>query len=159
MTTGTRTRKAESSPEVSGTSHCDTEFTADEESTEPVQRCAASFVNGLLGRELRVDYAWAGIFGIVMDFLPVVGPVPELEDVWVAGGYSGHGNVLGFACGSSLRRRSLGDSVPFLDVFEPARLLNLEPEGYPSDLTTASARVTRADPTAGARRETPAPSR
>ena len=34
-----------------------------------------------------------------MDFLPVVGRVPGLDDVWVAGGYSGHGNVLGFACG------------------------------------------------------------
>ena len=52
-----------------------------------------------MGRELRVDYAWAGIFGMVMDFLPVVGRVPGLDDVWVAGGYSGHGNVLGFACG------------------------------------------------------------
>ena len=36
---------------------------------------------------------------MVMDFLPVVGPVPGLDNVWVAGGYSGHGNVLGFACG------------------------------------------------------------
>ena len=55
----------------------DTEFTADERLTEPVQPALHAFVNGLLGRELRVDYAWAGIFGMVMDFLPVVGRCPS----------------------------------------------------------------------------------
>ena len=77
----------------------DSEFTADEQLTDPVQTALHAFVNDLMGRELRVDYAWAGIFGMVMDFLPVVGRVPGLDNVWVAGGYSGHGNVLGFACG------------------------------------------------------------
>ena len=104
----------------------DTEFTADEQLTEPVQHALHDFVNGLLGRELRVDYAWAGIFGMVMDFLPVVGRVPGLENVWVAGGYSGHGNVLGFACGELVAQAVAGNDVPFLDVFDPARLLNLD---------------------------------
>lgn len=104
----------------------DTEFTADEELTEPVQHALHAFVNGLLGRELQVDFAWAGIFGMVMDFLPVVGPVPEMENVWVAGGYSGHGNVLGFACGELVARAVSGASAPFLDVFDPVRLLNLD---------------------------------
>ncbi len=102
----------------------DTEFTADERLTEPVQAALHSFVNGLVGRELRVDYAWAGIFGMVMDFLPVVGRAPGLENVWVAGGYSGHGNVLGFACGELVARAVAGEDVPFLDVLDPARLLN-----------------------------------
>ena len=64
-----------------------------------------------MGRELRVDYAWAGIFGMVMDFLPVVGRVPGLDDVWVAGGYSGHGNVLGFACGELVAGAVLGNGA------------------------------------------------
>jgi gamma-glutamylputrescine oxidase len=102
----------------------DSEFTADEQLTDPVQAALRSFVAGLLGRELRVDYAWAGIFGMVMDFLPVVGPVPGLDDVWVAGGYSGHGNVLGFACGELVARAVLGEDDPLLGHFEPARLLN-----------------------------------
>ncbi len=103
----------------------DTEFTADEELTEPVQGALHAFVNGLLGRELRVDYAWAGIFGMVMDFLPVVGRVPGVENVWVAGGYSGHGNVLGFACGELVARAAFGDEDPLLSFFRPSRLLNL----------------------------------
>ena len=63
----------------------DSEFTADEQLTEPVQNALHRFVNDLMGRELRIDSAWAGIFGMVMDFLPVVGRVPVLDDVWVAG--------------------------------------------------------------------------
>jgi gamma-glutamylputrescine oxidase len=104
----------------------DSEFTADEHLTEPVQEALQAFVNGLLGRELRVDYAWAGIFGMVMDFLPVVGPVPGLDDVWVAGGYSGHGNVLGFACGELVAAAVSGSDDPLLRHFSPARLLNLD---------------------------------
>ncbi len=102
-----------------------TEFTADEELTDPVQGALHAFVNRLLGREVRVDYAWAGIFGMVMDFLPVVGRVPGLENVWVAGGYSGHGNVLGFACGELVARATIGDDDPLLPFFRPSRLLNL----------------------------------
>jgi gamma-glutamylputrescine oxidase len=99
------------------------EFTADEVTTEPVQEALDRFVSGLMGRPLRIDYRWAGIFGLVLDFLPVVGRVPGEEAVWVAGGYSGHGNVLGFACGKLVARAILGDRDPRLDLFEPARLV------------------------------------
>ena len=99
------------------------EFTADEEVTDPVQRSLERFVNDLVGHEVRVDYRWAGIFGLVLDFLPVVGPVPRRDGTWVAGGYSGHGNVLGFACGRLVARAILGDRDPLLDLFEPTRLL------------------------------------
>ena len=88
-----------------------------------MQAALRSFVDGLMGRELRVDYAWAGIFGMVLDFLPVVGRVPELDDTWVAGGYSGHGNVLGFACGELVAKAILGEDDPLLGPFQPARLL------------------------------------
>jgi gamma-glutamylputrescine oxidase len=99
------------------------EFTAVEEITPRVQEALEQFVAGLLGRPLRVDYRWAGIFGLVLDFLPVVGPVPGLDGIWAAGGYSGHGNVLGFMCGHLAARAILGDRDPLLDLFEPARLL------------------------------------
>ena len=101
----------------------DSEFTAVEELTEPVQSALESFVADLVGRELRVDYRWAGIFGLVMDFLPVVGRVPGLDGVWVAGGYSGHGNVLGLACGELVGGAVVGDADPLLELFEPSRLL------------------------------------
>ena len=101
----------------------DTEFTADEVTTPVVQDALDRFVESHLGRALRVDYRWAGIFGMVFDFLPVVGRVPGRDGLWVAGGYSGHGNVLGFACGRLVARAVLGDRDPLLDLFEPSRLL------------------------------------
>lgn len=102
----------------------DEEFTAEEELTDPVQRALERFVDDLAGRELRVDHRWAGIFGLVMDFLPVVGQVPGSDRVWVAGGYSGHGNVLGFACGRLAAGAIRGERDPLLDTFAPARLLH-----------------------------------
>ena len=101
----------------------DTEFTADEVTTPVVQNALEEFVEEHVGRPLRIDYRWAGIFGMVFDFLPVVGRVPDDEQLWIAGGYSGHGNVLGFASGRLVARAILGDRDPLLDQFEPARLL------------------------------------
>jgi glycine/D-amino acid oxidase-like deaminating enzyme len=101
----------------------DREFTAEEELTDDVQDALSAFVHALLGREVGIDYRWAGIFGLVLDFLPVVGRVPGLDGVWVVGGYSGHGNVLGFACGRLVARAILGERDPLLDLFEPGRLL------------------------------------
>jgi gamma-glutamylputrescine oxidase len=104
------------------------EFTADEVLTPPVQRALEEFVASLMGRSLRVDYRWAGIFGMILDFLPAVGRVPGMDGVWIAAGYSGHGNVLGFACGRLVARAILGDRDPLLDLFEPSRLLGAEGE-------------------------------
>ena len=101
------------------------EFTADEVITPLVQSALESFVASLVGRPLRVDYRWAGIFGMILDFMPAVGRVPGADGIWVAGGYSGHGNVLGFACGRLVARAILGDRDPLLDLFEPRRLLGV----------------------------------
>ena len=101
----------------------DTEFTADDVTTPVVQDALDRFIESHLGRRLRVDYRWAGIFGMVFDFVPVVGRVPGQDGLWIAGGYSGHGNVLGFACGRLVARAILGESDPLLEVFEPGRLL------------------------------------
>ena len=101
----------------------DTEFTDEEVTTPVVQDALERFVEEHVGRPVRVDYRWAGIFGMVFDFLPVVGRVEGDGQLWIAGGYSGHGNVLGFACGRLVARAILGDRDPLLDLFEPARLL------------------------------------
>jgi glycine/D-amino acid oxidase-like deaminating enzyme len=101
----------------------ESEFTAEERTTEPIQEALEAFVADLVGWPLQVEQRWAGIFGLVLDFLPVVGRVPGRNGVWVAGGYSGHGNVLGYACGKLAARAIAGDRDPLLDLFEPARLL------------------------------------
>jgi len=104
----------------------DSEFTADEVTTAPIQAVLESFVADLVGRPVEIAQRWAGIFGLVLDFLPVVGRVPDADRVWVAGGYSGHGNVLGFLCGDLVAQAMLGDAHPLLGMFDPRRLLQLE---------------------------------
>ncbi len=104
----------------------DSEFTADDVTTPAIQAALESFVADLVGRPVEVTHRWAGIFGLVLDFLPVVGRLPESDRVWVAGGYSGHGNVLGFLCGDLVAKAIVGDAHPLLGMFDPARLLQLE---------------------------------
>ena len=58
---------------------------------ERIEQLAAELVGGRPG----VTHRWAGIWGTSPDGLPLVGRVPGEDRVWVAAGYSGHGNVMG----------------------------------------------------------------
>ena len=98
------------------------ELTDVEETTPAIQSSLESFLHELAGAEVRVTHRWAGIFGLTQDMLPLVGPVPGHEGrIWVAGGYSGHGNVLGFACGELVADAMLGRTSPQLELLDPAR--------------------------------------
>jgi gamma-glutamylputrescine oxidase len=103
-----------------------TEMTDDETTTAPIQEALDSFLVELLGALPKVTHRWAGIFGLTQDLLPLVGRVPGHDGVWVAAGYSGHGNVLGLMCGELVAAAMLGEVDPLLELFEPARLLQLE---------------------------------
>lgn len=101
----------------------DAEFTATEETTERIQGALEAFAETLLGRPVAITHRWSGIFGLVPDLMPVVGPLPGRPNVWVAGGYSGHGNVLGLMCGDLVGQAILGELHPLLERTAPARLL------------------------------------
>ena len=101
----------------------ESEFTASEETTHRIQGALEDFVEALLGRRARVTHRWAGVFGLVPDLMPVVGRVPGRDGLWVAGGYSGHGNVLGLMCGDLVASAIGGDPHPLLEFFDPARLV------------------------------------
>jgi len=62
-----------------------------------------------LGTAARVTHRWAGLVGYSDDLLPYVGEVPGRSGLYVTGGYSGHGNVPGFMCGSDLADEIAGD--------------------------------------------------
>jgi gamma-glutamylputrescine oxidase len=97
------------------------ELTDVEETTPAIQASLESFLGELIGEQPRISHRWAGIFGLTQDMLPLVGRVPGRDGVWIAGGYSGHGNVLGFACGELVADAVLGDASPQLELFDPAR--------------------------------------
>ena len=98
------------------------EFTDVEELSDPVQAALEAFVEELLGVRPVITHRWPGIWGTTRDLLPLVGTVPGSDDVWVAAGYSGHGNVLGFACGDLVAKAIVGERHPLLALFEPSRL-------------------------------------
>ncbi len=101
----------------------DSEFTATEATTERIQGALDNFVEQLLGRLPKITHRWSGVFGLVPDLMPVVGPVPGRDGLWVAGGYSGHGNVLGLMCGDLVAQAIAGETHPMLEPMAPARLL------------------------------------
>jgi gamma-glutamylputrescine oxidase len=103
----------------------DGESTAVEETTDVIQRQIEELVRELLGRLPAITHRWAGLFGTTADRLPLAGRLPGRDNVWVAAGYSGHGNVLGLACGELVAQAVLGQPAPELELFDPARLMPL----------------------------------
>ncbi len=100
----------------------DREFTAEEATSPEIQAALDTFVEELVGRRLGITHRWAGIFGMTPDSLPLVGAVPGRDGTWISRGYSGHGNVLGLACGDLVAKAILGRCEPELELFDPARL-------------------------------------
>jgi gamma-glutamylputrescine oxidase len=100
-----------------------TEMTDEETTTEPIQEALDAFLVELLGQLPEVTHRWAGIFGLTQDLLPLVGAVPGRDGVWVAAGYSGHGNVFGLLCGELVADAIAGREDALLQMFSPARLV------------------------------------
>jgi gamma-glutamylputrescine oxidase len=55
-----------------------------------------------IGVHAPVTHRWTGTVGYSEERRPLVGPVPGRPGLWVAGGYSGTGNVPGFLAGQEL---------------------------------------------------------
>ncbi len=101
----------------------ETEETAEEALTQSIQASLEAFAEELVGRPVAITHRWPGIFGVTPDLMPLAGRLPGQDRVWVAAGYSGHGNVLGLACGDLVAQALLGREPPELALFDPARLL------------------------------------
>ena len=100
------------------------EYTDAEATSQAIQALLEGFATDLVGSRVAVSHRWSGIFGLTPDRYPLVGRVPGRDSVWIAGGYSGHGNVLGFACGELVAQQLLGAETPFDRLFDPARLVD-----------------------------------
>jgi gamma-glutamylputrescine oxidase len=98
------------------------ELTDVEETTPTIQASLERFLSEISDGGARVSHRWAGIFALTQDMLPLVGPVPGRDHVWIAAGYSGHGNVMGFGCGRLVAEAMLGPRHDLLELFDPQRL-------------------------------------
>jgi gamma-glutamylputrescine oxidase len=69
------------------------------------------YLDERLGVSARVTHRWVGIVGYTDDLLPFVGEVPGSKSLYAAGGYSGHGNVLGYLAGKRIAELITGSSA------------------------------------------------
>ena len=99
----------------------ETEQTDVEETTQVVQERLGTLLAQLVDAHPEIDARWAGIWGTTPDLMPLVGPVPGRAHTWIAGGYSGHGNALGLACGDLVARAILGERQPEIALFDTSR--------------------------------------
>jgi gamma-glutamylputrescine oxidase len=67
-----------------------------------------------IGVEATITHRWTGTVGYSEERRPFAGPVPDRPGLWVAGGYSGTGNVPGFLVG-----QELADTIAGVKAGEP----------------------------------------
>jgi gamma-glutamylputrescine oxidase len=88
--------------------------------TPAIQDALERFLRDTLHADAPIERRWSGIFGGTADALPLAGRLRE--NVWVAAGYTGHGNVLGLACGELVADAIVGDGdEALLLLFDPTR--------------------------------------
>ncbi|PIW36439.1 MAG: hypothetical protein COW24_05285 [Candidatus Kerfeldbacteria bacterium CG15_BIG_FIL_POST_REV_8_21_14_020_45_12] len=76
----------------------------------------------------KIEDIWRKSFGVTSDDLPFIGPIEN--NLYLAGGYNGHGLVLGFLAGELLASHILNRPHPYQDLFHPQHRKNLKSLGY-----------------------------
>lgn len=93
----------------------DDEATTEDAVTEAVQAHLEAVLRTTVGVSAPITHRWSGIVAYTEDDLPLADALPEVgEGVFVAGGYSGHGNVLSTQAGAALAALALGRATPAL---------------------------------------------
>jgi gamma-glutamylputrescine oxidase len=94
------------------------EWTEDGAPGEIVQARLEQFLRERIGVRAPVTHRWAACVGFTPTGLPLL---EEVRDgVWVAGGYSGTGNVIGALCGRAAAELALTGASALADAFGPA---------------------------------------
>jgi gamma-glutamylputrescine oxidase len=99
----------------------ETEFTGVDRTTPAIQSQLEALASELTGGRPAITHRWSGAWGTTPDALPLVGQLGSRPGVWVAAGFSGHGNVLGLLAGELVADAILGRPAPELALFDPAR--------------------------------------
>lgn len=100
-----------------------TETSLDESPADAVQRQLDVFVHTTLGLAgIAIERRWAGIMAFSPDGLPLISQMPDVPRVYIAAGYTGHGNA--YAVYAARVVADLIQGRPHADaaLFAPARL-------------------------------------
>lgn len=92
----------------------ETEVGTSDNITEGIQKALHDFVVNHLPqfREARVTHRWSGVMGFAKDGEPMVGALPDDNQVFFAGGYTAHGIGLAFHTTKCLVDLIYGRTVP-----------------------------------------------
>jgi gamma-glutamylputrescine oxidase len=104
-----------------------------------IQATLDAFCRVVAGADAPIEYRWAGIMGFTPDALPLVGPVPGHEELYLAAGYSGHGVSMAFSCGGRVALQAVGAQVELPAPFHAGRFLGEDGSLAPSPASGASA--------------------
>jgi len=101
----------------------ETETSLDETPADSVQRHLDGFVHETLGlSDTPIERRWAGIMAFSTDGLPLIGRLPGTPRVYIAAGYTGHGNAYALHASRVVADLLQGRAHPDADLFDPARL-------------------------------------
>ena len=77
---------------------------------------------------IKIEQSWAGMIDATPDVVPVLDAMPNLPDLYVATGLSGHGFGIGPAVGKVMADMVLGNSIKHnLDRFRFSRFTDGSP--------------------------------
>lgn len=74
---------------------------------------------------ITIEQEWTGIMGWTPDLNPMVGPLPNRPNEYIAAGYSGHGMPITFGAGQAIAKLIAGQDIQILEAFSPARSFNI----------------------------------
>ena len=75
----------------------------------------------------RMARAWCGLEAESFDGIPFIGPLPGVEGLTLAAGFSGHGFALAPAVGRAVADQLAGLPTPELGALSPARMAGFDP--------------------------------
>ena len=76
----------------------------------------------------QVARAWCGLEAQSIDDLPFIGPLPGIEGLTIAVGFSGHGFAISPAVGHAIATQLQGQPTPELDELRTERIVGMSPD-------------------------------
>lgn len=108
-------------------------------------KTATELIPAMLRRELA--QRWCGVESLAIDGVPFIGPLPEVEGLYVAAGFSGHGFQLSPAVGRAVADELLDQDVPELRDLAASRMVGIPPTVVESFVAGGPARNSSAGAT------------
>ena len=103
----------------------ETEFhTYDETPYDGIQQHLDAFVHDSLDLpDVKIETRWAGIMAFTPDNLPLAGQLPGVNNCYICGGYTGHGNAFAINCARLVSELVMGKTNRDAELFEAGRFL------------------------------------